>query len=113
MIDEEKLDSFNVPYYTPSQFEVQDIVEREESFAIQHIETTPITFFSKQDYDLWTGVEKITKNIRSFTEPIISNHFGKQYVDKIYDTFAQIIASDWGATDAIATETIILTLNKI
>ncbi|KAG5557928.1 hypothetical protein RHGRI_007994 [Rhododendron griersonianum] len=29
LIEEEKLDSFNVPYYTPSAKEVQDVVERE------------------------------------------------------------------------------------
>ncbi|KAF5959701.1 hypothetical protein HYC85_000910 [Camellia sinensis] len=38
LIDEDKLDTFNVPSYFPSLEEVKDIVERDGSFTINHME---------------------------------------------------------------------------
>lgn len=75
----------NVPYYIPSQSEVQEIIERKASFAIQHV--------------------------RPFTESIISNQFGEQVLDKIYDGYAHILASDWGAIDGA--EIVIIVLQKM
>jgi hypothetical protein len=37
LIDEEKLDSFNMPFYGPSAEELQNIVEMENSFEIESV----------------------------------------------------------------------------
>ncbi|KAK6933041.1 SAM dependent carboxyl methyltransferase [Dillenia turbinata] len=50
--EEEKLDSFNMPYSKASKEEVIDIVEREGSFTIEHIETFAIDNVDKEDKDI-------------------------------------------------------------
>ncbi|KAK6227853.1 hypothetical protein SCA6_000193 [Theobroma cacao] len=39
LIDEEKLDSFNVPYYNPSQEEVERVIDKEGSFTTEFSDT--------------------------------------------------------------------------
>ncbi|CAK9135734.1 unnamed protein product [Ilex paraguariensis] len=51
LVDKEKLDSFNVPCYAPLQEEVQDIVDKEGSFAVEHIETFTLAFVDNQESD--------------------------------------------------------------
>lgn len=91
LIPEEKLDSFNVPYYIPSQKEVKDIVDREGSFELELLETFPI---KEGDKSVWNSHEKYIKNLRSFTESMVSHHFGVEIVDKLYGKFAQIMLRD-------------------
>ncbi|KAI8030465.1 Caffeine synthase 1 [Camellia lanceoleosa] len=80
-IDEDKLDTFNVPYYTPSLEEMKDIVEREGSFTIDHIEEFELDSPHMQEKDKWAGREKLAKAIRAFTEPIISNQYMKSWTN--------------------------------
>ncbi|KAK6933045.1 SAM dependent carboxyl methyltransferase [Dillenia turbinata] len=91
LIEEEKLDTFNVPYYVSSKEEIIDIVEREGSFAIELIETFTINDSKEQDEDIKSNGQKTAKNIRSFTEPMISNHFGNAIMDKLYDKLSCIL----------------------
>ncbi|XP_031255634.1 probable caffeine synthase 2 [Pistacia vera] len=91
VIPEEKLDSFNVPYYIPSEKEVKNIVDREGSFELEVLETFPIEMGDKS---VWSSDEKFIKNLRSFTESMVSHHFGEEILDKLYDKFAQIVLQD-------------------
>ncbi|KAJ0101402.1 hypothetical protein Patl1_06552 [Pistacia atlantica] len=91
VIPEEKLDSFNVPYYIPSEKEVKNIVDREGSFELEVLETFPIEMGDKS---VWSSDEKFIKNLRSFTESMVSHHFGGEILDKLYDKFAQIVLQD-------------------
>ncbi|THG19238.1 hypothetical protein TEA_025017 [Camellia sinensis var. sinensis] len=73
LIDEDKLDTFNVPSYFPSPEEVKDIVERDGSFTIDHMEGFELDSPQMQDNDKWVRGEKFAKVARAFTKPIISN----------------------------------------
>ncbi|CAL5366156.1 unnamed protein product [Camellia sinensis] len=59
VIDEVKLDSFNVPYYIPSAKEVQDVVERQGSFKIENIDTIAVNNVGKglDNGDVWVRGE--------------------------------------------------------
>ncbi|KAK6929448.1 SAM dependent carboxyl methyltransferase [Dillenia turbinata] len=88
LIEVEKLDSFNAPYYMASKEEIIHIVEREGSFTIEHIETSIDLLTDKQDMEIQSQALKIAKNIRCFTEPVIAYHFGNAIMDKLYDKVA-------------------------
>ncbi|XWS74839.1 hypothetical protein CRYUN_Cryun01aG0032300 [Craigia yunnanensis] len=52
LIDKEKLDFFNVPFYTPFQAEVQSLVDKEGSFTTEFIDNCNRNWRSK--YMVWT-----------------------------------------------------------
>ncbi|CAL5363782.1 unnamed protein product [Camellia sinensis] len=112
LIDEDKLDTFNIPTYFASLEEVKDIVERDGSFTIDHIEGFDLDSLEMQENDKWVRGEKFTKVVRAFTEPIISNQFGHEIMDKLYDKFTHIVVSDLEAK-LPKTTSIILVLSKI
>lgn len=91
LIDEDQLDSFDVPYYSPSKEEVKEVVESEGSFATELLET-----FATEvgDKNIWRSGEEITNSLRSFTESVISDHFGMEIIDKLYDKVADILIQD-------------------
>ncbi|KAK6929451.1 LOW QUALITY PROTEIN: SAM dependent carboxyl methyltransferase [Dillenia turbinata] len=99
LIEEEKLDSFNVPYYIPSKEEIIDIVEKEGSFTIELIETSIDHIVDEQDMDIQSKARKIAKNFRCFSEPVIAYHFGNAIMDKLYDKIA------CNLTERLATKT--------
>ncbi|KAF5959702.1 hypothetical protein HYC85_000911 [Camellia sinensis] len=47
-----------------------------------------------QENDKWVRGEKFAKVARAFTEPIISNQFEHEIMDKLYDKFTHIVVSD-------------------
>ncbi|XP_059666387.1 probable caffeine synthase 4 isoform X1 [Cornus florida] len=112
LVDGEKLDSFNVPYYTPSVEEVQDIVEKEGSFAIECLEMFALEFVDKEEKDAWTKGEKLAKNIRSFTESLFSYHFGEEILEKLFQKFTHIVVEDL-AKESMNTTSIIVVLSRI
>ncbi|CAL5366172.1 unnamed protein product [Camellia sinensis] len=112
LIDEDKLDTFNVPSYFPSLEEVKDIVERDGSFTIDHMEGFELDIPQMQENDKWVRVEKLAKAVRAFAEPIISNQFGHEIMDKLYDKFTYIVVSDLEGKIP-KTTTIVLVLSKI
>nr|A0A6C0WX00.1 RecName: Full=3,7-dimethylxanthine N-methyltransferase CkTbS; AltName: Full=Theobromine synthase; Short=CkTbS [Camellia sinensis var. assamica]QIC50343.1 theobromine synthase [Camellia sinensis var. assamica] len=112
LIDEDKLDTFNVPSYFPSLEEVKDIVERDGSFTIDHLEGFELDSLEMQENDKWVRGDKFAKMVRAFTEPIISNQFGHEIMDKLYDKFTHIVVSDLEA-ELPKTTSIILVLSKI
>ncbi|CAL5363778.1 unnamed protein product [Camellia sinensis] len=112
LIDEDKLDTFNVPSYFPSLEEVNDIVERDGSFTIDHMKGFELDSLHMQENDKWVRGEKFAKVVRAFTKPIISNQFGHEIMDKLYDKFTHTVVSDLEAKLS-KTTSIILVLSKI
>ncbi|XVF24054.1 hypothetical protein REPUB_Repub13aG0093600 [Reevesia pubescens] len=89
LIDNEKLDSFNVPYYIPSQEEAKDLVDKEGSFTIELIDTIVV-----EHGGIWLRPEAIARSLRAFTEPMISHLFGEEVMDKLYDKVTDILVED-------------------
>uniref|UniRef100_A0A7N1A3Z7 Jasmonate O-methyltransferase n=1 Tax=Kalanchoe fedtschenkoi TaxID=63787 RepID=A0A7N1A3Z7_KALFE len=61
LIDEEKVDTFNAPYYAPCLEEVQLVVEKEGSFTISRVEVLEV-YWDKTNY-------KASSSSRSPTTP--------------------------------------------
>lgn len=87
MIEEEKVDTFNFPYYCASKEELESIVKKQGSFAIENTKTMA-HHVAHEIEDKWTRSKIISKFIRAFSESLILRHFGKGVLDILYDKLA-------------------------
>nr|Q8RVM0.1 RecName: Full=Monomethylxanthine methyltransferase 2; Short=CaMXMT2; AltName: Full=7-methylxanthine N-methyltransferase 2; AltName: Full=Theobromine synthase MXMT2 [Coffea canephora]AAM18505.1 N-methyltransferase [Coffea canephora] len=89
-LEEEKLDSFNLPVYIPSAEEVKCIVEEEGSFEILYLETFKVLYdagFSIDDEHI--KAEYVASSVRAVYEPILASHFGEAIIPDIFHRFAK------------------------
>ncbi|KAG9444284.1 hypothetical protein H6P81_015624 [Aristolochia fimbriata] len=84
LIEERELDAFNLPYYSASVEEVEDVVESEGSFDLNRVQTIQISWDgSEEDEEDDEGKEKnissgwkVAKGMRAVVEPLLLSHFG-------------------------------------
>lgn len=76
LIENEKIDSFNIPFYAPSPEEVRHEIEKEGSFVVDRIEAIEIERDTGGPDNLKESRgNRMTKGIRAVTEPMLGNHF--------------------------------------
>ncbi|CDO99942.1 unnamed protein product [Coffea canephora] len=91
-LEEEKLDSFNVPIYAPSVEEVRHIIEEERSFEIVYLETFKLRHdagFSIDD----NQAAHVASFVRAAWEPILASHFGEAIIADLFHRFAKNAAT--------------------
>ncbi|KAK3005169.1 LOW QUALITY PROTEIN: hypothetical protein RJ639_015640 [Escallonia herrerae] len=96
-IEEEKLNSFNIPKYTPCPAELKTEVEKEGSFAIGILEVSEVNWNANDDKlcpsdELKDGGYNVAKCMRAVAEPILASHFGKTIMDEVFRRYREIIA---------------------
>nr|CAC33768.1 S-adenosyl-L-methionine:salicylic acid carboxyl methyltransferase [Marsdenia floribunda] len=99
-IEEEQLDCFNVPQYTPSPAEVKYFVEEEGSFSITRLEATTI-HWTAYDHDHVTGHHHAFKDggyslsncVRAVVEPLLVRHFGEAIMDEVFHRYREILTN--------------------
>ncbi|KAG9453927.1 hypothetical protein H6P81_006831 [Aristolochia fimbriata] len=91
IIEKEKVDSFDVPYYTPFSEEIIEQVNKEGSFTLERLEIFSLDHRYDGEEDIVAIAMKTAHNVRSFTEPVIASHFGDKILDRLYQKFAQIV----------------------
>ncbi|XP_048496680.1 S-adenosyl-L-methionine:benzoic acid/salicylic acid carboxyl methyltransferase 3-like isoform X2 [Beta vulgaris subsp. vulgaris] len=110
-IEEEKLNTFNLPIYTPSPSELEFLVHSEGSFALNQVHAFEISWDvndhkngnSCDQYDFVTC-------LRAVVEPLIISHFGEVIIDEIFKRFREIVyVSMANEKNMIANVTISLT----
>ncbi|KAA8547402.1 hypothetical protein F0562_003734 [Nyssa sinensis] len=98
IIEEEKMDSFNIPQYTPSPMEVKSEVQNEGSFAIDRLEATEVNWNA---YDnefcpseaFKDGGYNVAKCMRAVAEPLLVSHFGEIIIDEVFSRYREIVAN--------------------
>lgn len=88
LIEEKKLDEFNIPQYTPSPGEVEEVVEKEGSFSIDRLEVSQVNWNVYEN----DGDYNVTQCMRAVAEPLLVNQFGQAMMDKIFERYREIIA---------------------
>ncbi|KAL3507382.1 hypothetical protein ACH5RR_032764 [Cinchona calisaya] len=96
LIDEEKLDSFNIPQYTPSPAEVKSLVEMEGSFMIDRLEATKIHWnaYDTESFgfdEFKDGGYNVSKCMRAVAEPLIVSHFGEEIIEEVFYRYKKIL----------------------
>ncbi|KAL7152879.1 hypothetical protein ABFS83_04G127900 [Erythranthe nasuta] len=101
VIEKEKLESFNIPQYTPSAEEVRKEVEKEGSFTISRLESSEITWAScGPEPNNNDAGDYLTQCMRSVAEPLLVNHFGKLVIDPLFQIYAKILSQRISDEDA-------------
>ncbi|CAK7339616.1 unnamed protein product [Dovyalis caffra] len=97
-IEEEKFDSFNIPQYTPSPFEVESEVEKEGSFTIDRLEVSQVNWDAADDDEVHKcdafkdSGYKVAKCMRAVAEPLLVSHFGEAIIDEVFSRYTEIVA---------------------
>ncbi|CAL4914793.1 unnamed protein product [Urochloa decumbens] len=98
LVEKEKLNSFNLPYYAPSVAEVKALIEK-NLFDIEHIGLFESNWDPLDDSDsdvvldcASSGRNVADKSIRAVMEPLIIEHFGEAILDELFMGFASMVA---------------------
>ncbi|KAK1279707.1 Salicylate O-methyltransferase [Acorus gramineus] len=97
LIEEEKVDSLNIPLYCPSPEELMHVIEMEGSFAIDHLETIEVEYNTSDDNDDDNDGndmrgQQVAKTFRVVTEPMLSEHFGSgEIMDDLFYRYGEYL----------------------
>ncbi|KAJ9562210.1 hypothetical protein OSB04_007370 [Centaurea solstitialis] len=97
LIDEAKMDSFNIPQYTPCAKEVSYEVEKEGSFEIDCLEVSEVNWDASTDNDSLDSFAKDSEGInmgkcmRAVAEPLLLSHFGESVIEEVFSRYTNII----------------------
>ncbi|BAT97543.1 hypothetical protein VIGAN_09101200 [Vigna angularis var. angularis] len=99
LLEEKKLDFFDLPVYGPTAEEIRQVIEEEGSFAIQTLRTFNMVWDANPHEDVGDSildrkmkVEFLSKYVRAVFEPLLSVEFGKDTMDELFTRFAQKVA---------------------
>ncbi|KAK4372809.1 hypothetical protein RND71_008193 [Anisodus tanguticus] len=91
-IEEEKVNTFNIPAYCPSPAEVMNIVNKEGSFTIDVLETLEF-HMDTSDGNYNNGGYNMIQGLRAFIEPLLVNHFGDELMDQVFYKYREIFVN--------------------
>ncbi|KAI3726518.1 hypothetical protein L1987_66316 [Smallanthus sonchifolius] len=96
LIEEEKMDSFNIPQYTPSPKEVSNEVEKEGSFMIDCLEVSEVNWDASTDDNLDLSAKdeqgyNMGKCMRAVAEPLVLSHFGESIIEEVFERYTNNI----------------------
>lgn len=100
LIEEEKVDLFNIPNYTASPAEVKYLVDKEGSFIINKLETTRVHWNyasnnnNNENNIIYNGGYNLSRAIRAVAEPLLVSQFDPKLMDLVFQKYEEII-SDW------------------
>lgn len=97
LIEEEKVDSFNIPMYCPCPEEASNEVTREGSFEIQRLELLRRSDKFPEELEAMTGSASakdgygilLAKQMRAVMESLIEYHFGKEIMDALFERYGE------------------------
>ncbi|KAM6546797.1 hypothetical protein CsatB_027533 [Cannabis sativa] len=83
LVNEDQVDSFNIPVYLVSQNEMKELIEINECFSIEKIELTKSMF----DQSQIISTQTTTMHLRAAVEVLLTKHFGSEIIDELFDRF--------------------------
>ncbi|CAL5339012.1 unnamed protein product [Camellia sinensis] len=81
-ISEDELDSFNLPLYSPSPNEMNQLVEKNGCFSMERMELTNPT--AKTDGPS-VNIPALIMHLRAGFEPVFTKHFGKRIIEELFE----------------------------
>ncbi|KAI3726519.1 hypothetical protein L1987_66317 [Smallanthus sonchifolius] len=96
LIEEEKMDSFNIPQYTPNPKEVSNEVEKEGSFMIDCLEVSEVNWDASTDDNVSISEDDVQgynmgKCMRAVAEPLVLSHFGESIIEEVFERYTNNI----------------------
>ncbi|KAI3463741.1 hypothetical protein Pfo_020404 [Paulownia fortunei] len=85
LIDEEKVDEFNVPAYFASPQELEEVIKQNGRFSIERMESLP----EVKAADIPLSPQDVSLTIRAITEELIREQFGHEILDEVFSLFPE------------------------
>ncbi|KAJ7975189.1 SAM dependent carboxyl methyltransferase [Quillaja saponaria] len=82
VVDEEKMDSFNIPVYNMSSEELAEAIDRNGCFSIEEI-SEQLPHGARSDVTFLQA--KSSMNVRAILEILVKDHFGEEILDELFD----------------------------
>lgn len=96
-MEEEKVDTFNAPYYAPSAEELNLQIQKQGSFIMDRHEAFEINWDGDADQEhdqtVASSGKRVAKTIRAVVESMIEAHFGKEIMDDLFRRYAELVSS--------------------
>lgn len=108
IIEEETLNTFNLPNYYPSPTEVKLEVLTEGSFVIDQLEILEANKNASVDIDF--EMSRL-QHIRAGIEPLLTSHFGENVIEDIFNRYKKIL-SDRISKKRTSTTNLTITLTR-
>ncbi|MED6183478.1 hypothetical protein PIB30_038157 [Stylosanthes scabra] len=116
LIEEIKLESFNLPLYDPTVEEAREVIEEEGSFSLQRLESVIVGYDEGLDEDNKVDInmraEIITKQQRAALEPLFKAQFGEPVMDELFLRFKNKVVQLMEAKTVLEFPTLIISLIK-
>ncbi|KAL2939210.1 Salicylate carboxymethyltransferase [Bienertia sinuspersici] len=87
VLEQEKLDRFNMPFYAPTVKEVKKLVEAERSFTVDKLETFTVDWSVETNQDLNNRAKFVSKTIRAVTESLLAAAFSERDMEDLFFRF--------------------------
>ncbi|KAH7682781.1 Benzoate O-methyltransferase protein [Dioscorea alata] len=103
VVEKEKIDSFNAPYYAPSPEEVKRAIETEGSFSINSLKSFEASWDAVKEHNdmvkeneciavkIRTTAKLMTKCIRACIESMFVSHFGEEIIDELFVRYNSLL----------------------
>ncbi|KAJ8633264.1 hypothetical protein MRB53_026600 [Persea americana] len=95
-IQRAKVDSFDLPYYSPSAKELKAVIIMEGSFVLDQLQITEINWDANDNddnegffFDKEASGQNVAKFLRAATEPMLANHFGEEIIEELFRKYAE------------------------
>lgn len=100
LIEESKLDTFNLPYYAATMEEVKKVIDAEGSFTLQKLEAFKVdwdTYIKKANRGLDKQAREaiLASDIRAVGEPILASHFGEASMEDCSVVLKRLCLITW------------------
>lgn len=97
LVKEEKVDSFNAPYYAPCAEELNLEIQKQGSFIMDQLEAFEIDWDpdadQENDQTVASSGKRVAKTIRAVVESMIEAHFGNEIMDDLFRRYAELVSS--------------------
>ncbi|XP_042497283.1 probable jasmonic acid carboxyl methyltransferase 2 [Macadamia integrifolia] len=103
LVEQSKVDSFDLPFYAPSALEIKDLILAEGSFKLNQIETFEIDEDDEiekgddddddsdgREFDIFEIAQNVSRTTRAATEPMLMSHFGEEaIINDLFQRYAK------------------------
>ncbi|KAK2987606.1 hypothetical protein RJ640_021819 [Escallonia rubra] len=100
-VQEEKVDSFNAPYYAPCPEELESEIMKEGSFTVDCLKAFEVDWDGGSSSsheaenctksETLTSGQRVAKTIRAVVESMLESHFGKEIMDELFRRYALLV----------------------
>ncbi|XP_019103841.2 S-adenosyl-L-methionine:benzoic acid/salicylic acid carboxyl methyltransferase 3 [Beta vulgaris subsp. vulgaris] len=94
-IEEDKLNTFSIPIYTPSEEELGFMVEKEGSFNLNQVLITEVNWKPseqyKNPYDKSSDHANFTNCMRAVAEYLLISHFGEAILEEVFRRYKKMV----------------------